>query len=334
MTRPRLAVVIPTYRRPSLLRRLLDDLSLQNRRPDELWIVDGEGGAEATLRAVQESWWIRGGGAATVLASTHANLPFQRYAGRIAAAGSTCLLYFDDDVRLRSRNVVEDLARAVTGGAAGATAEIRMGPGNCRRPGLTALFGPSRLARPGSLTASGVRVPPPREERIYPTIEWLRGGAMAFRTEALPLDAYPHALFDLAESGYGLAEDLVLALIAGREGELVLARDAIVEHPGDDVTRSYSTDPARRGYARGVSRRLLAELRPPGSGRLWIAHAGALAEAVLARRPKTLSYLAGYLRGATVRARTGRYLPSSGVDWDAEARRTVEAQTIVARRAA
>jgi len=334
MNQPRLAVVIPTYRRPALLARLLDDLARQSRLADELWIVDGEGGSADLRQAVRNSGWALGGRTAAILASTRANLPFQRYAGRVAASAASCLLYFDDDVRLRSPNVVADLVRAVEGGAAGATAEIRMGPPSGPRPGLTALLGPARLAQPGSLTASGARVPPLRSERIFPSIEWLRGGAMAFRTAALPLEAYPPELFELAEMGYGLGEDLVLAVIAGRSGELVLAREAIVEHPGDDVTRSYATDPERRGYARAVSRRLLAELRPFSAGRLWTAHAGAMAEALLSHNSGALRYAAAYLRGAMVRARTGRFCPPSGVDWRAEAQRTVESCFVIDRRAA
>ena len=334
MTSSRLAVAIPTYRRPALLQRLLDDLAVQSRRPDELWIVDGEGRSEATRRAVIASGWAQAGGLTAVLESTRPNLPFQRYVGRLAADTCDCLLYFDDDVRLRSPDVVASLTEALEQGAAGATAEIRLGGATAKRFGLTALLGAARRTRPGGLTASGFRIPPAQTVLPYAPVEWLRGGAMAFRTAALPPAAFHFDLFDLAERGYGLGEDLVLACIARRSGKLMLARETLVEHPGDDVTRSYATDPRRRGYARGVSRRLLAELGPASPAALWAAHAGALIEAALGRQAGAADYIAGYLQGATAHARTGRFCPSSGIDWRREARQSLRACSIIDRRAA
>lgn len=335
MSASRLAVVIPTYRRPALLARLLNDLAGQSRRPDELWIVDGEGGCAATRRVAAASAWARTGGLTAILESTRANLPFQRYVGRLAADSCDGLIYFDDDMRLRSPDVVAGLAGALEQGAAAATAEIEMGPQAARRAGLGRWLGPASRSRPGALTAGGTRVAPADGAEPYVRVEWLRGGAMAFRKEALPKDQFSTELFDLAELGYGLGEDSVLAAIAARSGELWLARDVDVEHSGDDATRAYAAaDPRRRGYARGVSRRLLASLRKVSATALWAAHLGAMAEAVLALRADAPDYVAGYLRGATAHARTGRYCPGGSVNWTGEARATLRACAIVDRRAA
>lgn len=333
MRASRLAVVIPTFRRPHLLARLLDDLALQSRLPDELWIVDGEGRSEATQRTVAASAWSRAGGLTAILHSTRANLPFQRYVGRLAAESCDCLLYFDDDVRLGSDDTVARLAAAVEQGAAGATAEIQMGLQPARSSRGRRL-GAVRRTRPGGLTAAGTRVPPAYGEGPNATVEWLRGGAMAFRTQALPPEAFSRELFDLAELGYGLGEDLILACIAARAGRLELVRGVTVEHPGDDATRAYATDPRERGRARALSRRLLADFRPVSPLQLWAAHLGAVAEALLRPRVGCWAYLDGYLRGATAAARNGCYCPPGGVDWSWEARASLKACNIVDRRAA
>jgi GT2 family glycosyltransferase len=332
MRASRLAVIVPTYCRPHSLLRLLNDLAGQSRLPDELWLVDGEGRSDATQRAVAASVWSQAGGLTAIVHSTRANLPFQRFVGRLAAESCDCLLYFDDDVRLAADDVVERLAGAVERGAAGATAEIQMGS-QPAQSGRGHWLGAARRTRPGGLTAAGTRLPPGNDSRPTAPVEWLRGGAMAFRREALPPEAFPRELFELAERGLGLGEDLILGCIAARLGRLELVHGLKVEHPGADATRAYATDPRRRGLARALSRRLLADFRPVSPLDLWTAHLGAVAEALRRPRGGCWAYIGGYLHGAVTPGRYG-CRPPVVVDWNLEARASLRACTIVDRRAA
>jgi hypothetical protein len=88
-----LAVCIPTYRRPHLLRLLLGDLGLQTVSIDRLIVVDGDpssAGVRTTIETLP--------GVARELLyvpSNHANLPYQRYLGWRAAGGAGRLLYLE-----------------------------------------------------------------------------------------------------------------------------------------------------------------------------------------------------------------------------------------------
>ena len=329
MSAPRVTVIIPTYRRPALLERLLEDLSRQSRWADELVVVDGEGGSPDVRLALERSAWVRGGRPALLIRSALASLPFQRYVGRLAASGDA-VLYFDDDVRLRSADVVELLAGAIEAGAAGATAPIDLGTPPPTPSRLARRFGGAAKTPPGGLALSGARLAPVTEAgRPYAAVEWLRGGAMAFRAEALPPESFPAELLELARQGYGLGEDLILARIARSSGELWLAVDALVDHPGDDPTRCYATIPWKRGFARAASRRRLRRYLAADRWELFRTHLGAVAEAALRRQPGRGAWIAGYLWGVVAR------LPGAGAtDWEAEARRSLQAVERIERRAA
>lgn len=316
------AVIVPTFRRPALLARLLSDLSLQSRLADELWVVDGEGGSPAVRQALTESDWARAGRPSGLIPSTQANLPFQRCLGR-AATNCEAVLYLDDDVRLRSRETVGALIGALERGAAAATAPIDLA-GELKRKAGPHRWGAAARTAPGSLTASGTRREPlVSPGQSYAPVEWLRGGAMAFRAEALRPESFPVELFELARRGLGLGEDLLLARIARRSGELWLALEASVEHPGDDATRAYSKAPWKHGFARSLSRRFLCPyLRPvPSTADVVRAHVGAISEALLRQEPGCARWVGGYVSGAF--ANLPRLLSDSEIDWAAERRRSL-----------
>jgi len=75
---PGLWICIPTYKRPHLLKLLLEDLARQRCRPETLIIVDGDSESKEVAEMMvgitsQTGLRIR------YVASNHANLAYQRY---------------------------------------------------------------------------------------------------------------------------------------------------------------------------------------------------------------------------------------------------------------
>jgi len=327
----RLTVAIPTFRRPQLLAGLLADLARQSRLPDRLIVVDGEGRSPEVMAAVEASPW-RSLAKTSIIHSTRANLPFQRIAASAAAGSEGVILYLDDDLRILCpesvHEVVSPLEDSPTDIVA-ATAEIE---GIASSPGRSAAsrrWGAARLSLPGELTPTGVRLEP--SGGTAPAVRWLRGGVMAIRADALSGVRAPDALLALAQRGWGLGEDLILARMLCRHGRIVLARRARFEHPPEANSVAYRRDDLGFGFASAYSRRLVndyyrggAQLTPADRMALLRTYAGAgLWHGFQAARGRTSSRFAvGYAAGAfagILRPPTARRL-TPDIDWPAELR--------------
>jgi GT2 family glycosyltransferase len=268
-----LAVCIPTYRRPQLLRQLLGDLGQQTIAIDRLILVDGDpasGDVPRTLAAAPCS-----AGELRYVPSNHANLPYQRFLGWKAAAGAKSLLYLDDDLRLLRADCVERLIRplrAPWGRVVGTTAEFESAPQRSRAnqsasrrvpatvarlANLARRFGSSRRIAPGRVSPAGHRRPPAQRNKPYEVVGCLRGGAMAYRMSAITAECFCDALFAMSEHGWGLGEDTLLSRRIGARGVLLTALRAGLVHPDGDRTVAYRRKPFGRGYATAYSRRLL-----------------------------------------------------------------------------
>jgi hypothetical protein len=269
-----LAVCIPTYRRPHLLRLLLGDLGLQTVSIDRLIVVDGDP-SSAGVRTAVETW----PGVARELLyvpSNHANLPYQRYLGWRAAGGATRLLYLDDDLRLLSTASIETLLRPLRtrrGHVVGTTAEFEAPPGEGepsrdstggasppdRVPwnGLLRRFGSAHRTPSGGLTPAGHRRPPASRGKPYEIVGCLRGGAMAYRMSAITDGCFCDALFAMGQRGWGLGEDTLLSRKIGSRGMLLTAFHSGIVHPRGHEPLAYRRDAFGRGYATAYSRRLL-----------------------------------------------------------------------------
>ena len=338
----RLTVAIPTLRRPRLLARMLGELGRQTIRPDRLVVIDGEGGAREVREALERSGWpdrVE----MLLIPSARANLPFQRWLARRLAVDSDALVFFDDDLLLPDPRTVEKLAAALDAASA-ATCAIRMPPrtlAHFRLPLDRIAW--LRRKRAGKLSAGGARYFPNDDGRDLAPVEWLRGGVMAFRCEALQPQAFPAALFALAEVGAGMGEELALARCV--RGSIVLVRGLEVEHPGETPSRISPARAEGQGFAVAYSRRLLNDLCRGGSPR-WSDRAalawswtGRLAAATLDlafhRGADRGAFARGYFRGAF----EGVVHPPSharltpGIDWEAEARRSLEAVVRITREA-
>jgi glycosyltransferase involved in cell wall biosynthesis len=343
-----LAVCIPTYRRPQLLRQLLHDLGRQTVSIDRLIIVDGDPASGEVPRTVAAALYRAR--ELCYVPSNHANLPYQRFLGWKAAAGAKSLLYLDDDLRLLHPGCVERLIRPLRAGrgrVVGTTAEfegLSAKPNadesaSRRVPAAVALvmklarrFGCSRRIVPGELSPAGHRRPPADRNKPYAVVGCLRGGAMAYRMSAITLECFCDALFAMSEHGWGLAEDTLLSRRIGSRGVLLTAFRAGFLHPEGDRTVAYRRTAFGRGYATAYSRRLLNDhyrgFKPPhGADRLALAQSysanallawlHALSRADARAGAFASGYTLGAVRGLLQGPTSGRLCPR--IDWRADA---------------
>lgn len=341
-----LAVCVPTYRRPQLLKLLLDDLARQTLRPELLIVVDGDPvSGEARHVAYSSRLPCR----VAYLPSNHANLPYQRYLGWRAAAGCRWLVYLDDDLRITQTECIERLVQPLqwrNRRVAGVTARIVFPrkeqnapslPGcACDRRGraswLVRWFGAGGRTPAGGLTPAGNRKRPICNGDDYAAVNWLHGGVMAFPHEVLDANCFSEDVFALAETGCGLGEDTILSRKAGERGELLFAFCAGVEHPHADTPKAYAVGNFQLAYATALSRRLIndnyrASERPTLADRLSLlrSYAGntllhwsrAIGSLERRRLDHALGYSLGALRGVLQEPAAHRIAP--GIDWRLDA---------------
>lgn len=348
---PRLAVCIPTYRRPHLLRLLVGDLGRQTRTVSRLVVVDGDPASGEVARVLREAAPPHGAEVVYV-PSNHGNLSYQRYLGWRAAAGCEVVLYLDDDIRVAQADAVErvvaPLARPGTG-VVGVTAHLRFGDvsglggegalldqhrlARAGKPRLVRWLGSARRIEPGGLSPSGHRRMPVDRGEAYAPVAWLHGGVMAYRMDALTRDCFSDDLFALDHVRCGKGEDTFLSRRVGTRGKLLSAFCATFDHPEADLPKAYPTAAYRLGYATAYSRRLLNDnfrgFEPPKLVDRWAlvrsyAGTGLLAWSRAARSLRRHRY--AYALGYTVGAARGLLAPPSarrltpGIDWwkDAE----------------
>jgi hypothetical protein len=180
--------------------------------------------------------------------SNHASLPYQRYLGWRVAKESRCLLYLDDDLRLKQIDFVAKVVEPlnwVDKHVVGVTSTIlfgdpsRLGPGNFQSAinTLTAR-GPRpwhKLMNLGSIKRGGVSPSGHRRSPLgdgdYEPVEWLSGGVMALRTDAVTEACFPEIGFALFKARLGTGEDLVMARCMREAGALMFAQCISAEHP-------------------------------------------------------------------------------------------------------
>lgn len=208
--------------------------------------------------------------------SNYPNLSYQRYLGWLAAKELPVkhLLYLDDDLRLYQHNAVEKLIDKLEmdSRSAGATCEIIMGEvgeeysshpalvehlkKNKRLLFLVDRFGAARSTQPGGLTPAGNRIPPAPSSTFSP-IQWLRGGVMLFRSDALKEDCFSEDLFALYHIRCGKGEDTYLSRQVMKYGQMIYVQDVQVEHPNNDLPKTYPITAYKFAYATAYSRRFL-----------------------------------------------------------------------------
>jgi glycosyltransferase involved in cell wall biosynthesis len=262
-------VCICTYKRPSLLQKLIEDLLSQTDRFNRIIIVDGDPSSEQVISVLRDYENL----SFVYVPSNHANISFQRYLGWKVAKrlNAEILLYLDDDMRIYQKEALEILLRPLNvedETIIGSTAPIIF-PTNIvdesKRRGLINRF-LSKLKSfswnnkntPGSLTATGVRIlPADFSPEGYGRVKWAYGGVMAFKMNKLGEDSFLEDSFALHHIGCGLGEDTLISHIASKKGDILLIRSAEFLHPNADESKAHSREAYKFGYATAYSRRII-----------------------------------------------------------------------------
>jgi GT2 family glycosyltransferase len=253
-----LSLIVCTYRRPGPVRRLLESLAEQSRRPDEVLVVDAspDRETEEAVRSVGQPWVIY-----DRVPDEERGLTRQRNRGVARARGE--LIAFLDDDTVPAPGYFEEIAacferhpdavgvggyidnevswRRVREGAPPAPLGVfRIGEWERREDfrwrlrkalGLAGSLPPGRMPASGHPRATGF-VPPDGEDH---PVEFLMGGAAAWRRRLLEKVGFSPWF-----EGYGLYEDLDFCLRAGREGSLYLCTRARLAHLHEPEGRPHS----------------------------------------------------------------------------------------------
>jgi GT2 family glycosyltransferase len=228
---PGLCVVICTLHRPASVQALLESLAKQIRRPDEIVIVDAS--SDSLTEAVTDEFANKGGAGIRILYSRVQEpikgLTRQRNHA-VELTKRPLVAFFDDDTVLDKACLgqLEATHAAFGKEVAGVAAYIRNAytvPSTIWRVRNTLRVVSS--LQPGKYERSGVSIPwsflPPGDG--YCEGDWLPGCSMMWRTDVIRAVKF-HESF----GGYALGEDLDFSLRARREGKLLVARAALVDH--------------------------------------------------------------------------------------------------------
>lgn len=340
-------VGVCTYKRTSLLIKLIEDLFAQSRQPDRLILVDGDPSSGEVRKVVLNHPMnnrIR------YVASNHPNVAYQRYLVWRAATESVCdvLLYFDDDLRLPDKETLSQIAGFLNGetDVVGVTVPLAVGPdavfrghevvletqrSKSQTSWIVRAAGSARHIPPGGLAPSGHRRLP-EGKKPEEAVEWLQGRVMGFRMSALDEACFPEALFAANHAGCGFGEDTVISHLVSFKGKLLFLNRLQVVHPDYDLPRAYPIQPFPYGRAVAYSRRVINDhfrglKKPLFSDRFDLvkSYTGNILLLLfrLIREPKAYRflYLAGYgwgaLKGCFI-SPSPRHL-SPGIDWKKDA---------------
>lgn len=339
-------VCICTYKRPSFLQKLIEDLLSQTARFNKIIIVDGDPSSEQVIGVLREYDKL----SFVYIPSNHANVSFQRYLGWKIAKKSAAdiLLYIDDDMRIFQKEALEILLHplnledeTIVGSTAPIIFPTKIDDDN-KRGSLanrfltnlqSILWNYKRI--PGSLTAIGVRIPPVDfSPEGYGRVKWAYGGVMAFKMSKLGQDSFLEDSFALHHIGCGLGEDTLISNIASKKGDILLVPSAQFLHPNADESKAYSREPYKFGYATAYSRRLINDYHQRGSiitNRLSLIRSYFFNNTinflsfVLTINSKALKYATGYFLGSMralfQKPTANRLTPK--IDWWGDAERAV-----------
>jgi GT2 family glycosyltransferase len=239
------SVVLCTFARSDAVRRFLESLRRQERRPDELIVVDASRDAltEPVVRDLAASEDAPRHVAYYRVSGRHRGLTRQRNFA-LARVGFDLVAFFDDDTVLDPACLGE-LERALREGgqivgAGGAIEEPGRGQEKLWR--LRRALGIVGDLTPGRYSRSGMSIPwsllPPGGGLVEG--DWLPGCAMIWRTGPARAEGF-HDGF----AGYGQGEDLDFSLRMRRRGRLVLVGSAHLQHLQEPEGRP---DAFRLGY--------------------------------------------------------------------------------------
>jgi len=217
-----LSVLIPTLRRPELLRETLESVLAADPLPDEVIVIDGEAGG-STAEVVAELQPASGMPALKVI-SSRPSVTHQRNEGIDAAEGDV-LVFLDDDVAVDPK-LFATLAQAYSEDAiVGATGRV-VEPAAHRIGGHQSLI--RRILFTGVPEGFFAPFGYPRyiiDAERKRDVEFMPGCLMSVKKEAAR-----RIRFDEELTGYALAEDEDFSYRLSRAGRIVYLPDAVVEH--------------------------------------------------------------------------------------------------------
>jgi GT2 family glycosyltransferase len=280
--RPGCAVAICTYERPESLVRCLESVAGQDRRPDQVLIVDASHGA-ASVEAVS-SW----PGISTVAGSVALFRVGDRLRGltkqrnfALARASYDLIAFFDDDLVLAPACLRElESVHRTRPEAVGVAAVIENQAGSQRMIwrvrrllGLVPDLKPGRYVRSGFSTPWGLRRP---EEGIIEG-DWLGGGLTMWRTAPARSVGFNEEF-----SGYAQGEDLEFSRRACARGRLFTACRARVVDAHEGGGRP---DHFRLGYMAIYNRYRIHRMLPKRRFRdvAWFVYAWTVDTMLMAR---------------------------------------------------
>ncbi|HEX6534334.1 MAG TPA: glycosyltransferase [Gemmatimonadaceae bacterium] len=301
------SLVVPTYRRPAEMVKLLEHLCGLPDVPAEVVVVDGTPGDE-TDRAIAA--WARGAALPFDLAVVRspAGLTRQRNVGIDATTGA--LVFFLDDDCLPHpgyfaaiRAVYDADAAGEVGAVCGTPIEELDRPLSLRWRARLALRLAPRDGEPGRYYPTATSVPRALARPFTGTrrVDVMPGCAMSFRREVLERHRFSGFFH-----GYAQGEDLEMSLRVGRDRVVLWCGDAHVTHEHAPGGRPAS---ARKGRMEVRNRYFIWKRYSPRVParervRFWLDIAYVLAwdVASFARAPRAggghLAHAAGVVRGA------------------------------------
>lgn len=258
----KLAIVIPTYNRPLLLKQLLEDIIAQTIEPNRVVIVDGNPSSKE-VENVLETIAFPPEWAVIYVPSLMSNAPFQRYLGSRSVADSDICVFLDDDIRLLQKYFFQKIiAPLITkkNDVVGVTSNIVFPnrPLNVSAQSKSISLKLGFLKKPGSITPVGNRLMPLSTNDDYVSVEWMRGGVMACSVAAMAENFFSEDVFAMSHIGAGLGvDDTYISRRIGQQGDLLLCLITEAVHPDQDTSQAYPSDSKGLGFARAYSRRFL-----------------------------------------------------------------------------
>ncbi len=338
MPTPHFSICIPTYKRPHLLRLLVEDILKQSLVPDHIIVVDGDPKSGDVRRELSH---FSADVPLIYVPSNHGNLPYQRYLGWRAAEKNKAdiIIYFDDDQRIVQSDVIKWLAGPFSDDSkvvgVGCYSRVsRDEPRSEQTHPLVRWFGSRKSLdlRPGYLTPTGHRVALIDGGEEYVATTWLQGRVMAYRMASISESTFSDDLFATYEHRIGRAEDTFLSRQVGVNGNMLFTYRAIVDHPNADTPKAYSTNQKRFAYAATYSRRFLNDHyripEPPTLTDRWAlvkSYAGTTLLAWMRTVTKPSKVHFALARGTTLGAIHGLTRPPTAkrltpdIDWRADA---------------
>jgi len=248
----KVSVCIPTHERHALLARCLTSLLQQARLPDEVVVADSsttETASEVALQWAQRFQHIK----FTYVRTQGRSVMRNRWEAFFRSSGDL-ILFADDDIRFTEDAMAQLYTTfEVHPEIAGAGFKIYYEASPRGRPirrhfrdwWLGNTSNPANSLSTGGLSTFGKNCV---EAGAIP-VQWLSGGAMCFRREALTSVGQMTGIDDLFNLRIGVSEDIVLSRQVGLTGPLMLLTQPLAWHP-DRLTATstaLSTDGWRRG---------------------------------------------------------------------------------------